>query len=117
MNGAKIALCFLSRLNRDTYTRRCFEIPATVTMLLSEYSSDLATLYQEGVEADFFRSKEELIQKLDFYIGNDQIRKSVAEAGYRSVMKDGHDVVSRMKQVLSWISQYRVDIKKDKENV
>jgi len=26
--GAKVCLAFLSKLNRDTYTRRCFEIPA-----------------------------------------------------------------------------------------
>ena len=105
--GAKVALCFLSKLNRDTYTRRCFEIPATKTVLLSEYSDDIATLYQEGVEADFFRTKEELIRKVKHYIENDQLRQSVADAGYRRVIRDGHDVVSRMQQVLEWVYQFK----------
>lgn len=110
LNGAKVAISFLSKLNRDTYTRRCFEIPATKTLLLSEYSDDLATLYQEGVEADFFRTKEELIQKLKRYIENDQLRHSVAEAGYYRIIHDGHDVISRMQQVLEWVYQFKSDI-------
>lgn len=105
--SAKIALCFLSKLNRDTYTRRCFEIPASGTLLLSEYSNDLAALYQEGIEADFFRDKEELIVKLRRYLEDDYLRNSVAAAGCRRVIEDGHDVVSRMKQVLEWVGQYR----------
>ena len=43
--GARVALCFLSKLNGDTYTRRCFEIPAARTFILSEYSDDLASLF------------------------------------------------------------------------
>jgi len=105
--GAKVALCFLSKRNRDTYTRRCFEIPATRTVLLSEYSNDLATLYQEGRDVDFFRSKEELVFKLRRYIQNDDLRQSVAESGYRRVRADGHDVLSRMRQLLIWIEELK----------
>lgn len=103
--GAKVALCFLSKLNRDTYTRRCFEIPATKTLLLSEYSDDLAVLYQEGAEADFFRSKIELVRKLQTYLSRDLQRHSIAQAGYQRVIADGHDVVSRMRQVLRWVAE------------
>ena len=39
--GAKMSLCFLSRLNRDSYTRRCFEIPACGSLLLSERTAEL----------------------------------------------------------------------------
>lgn len=105
--GAKIALCFFSKLNRDTYTRRCFEVPATKTLLLSEYSDELATLYQAGVEADFFRTKEELMQKVHRYVNNEPLRILVAQAGYHRVVADGHDVVSRMKQVLEWAEQVK----------
>jgi spore maturation protein CgeB len=105
--GAKMALCFLSKRNRDTYTRRCFEIPATRTMLFSEYTDDLATLYEEGRDIDFFRSKEELIDKLRRYVQDDLLRQSIAEAGYRRVWADGHDVVSRMRQWLIWAEELR----------
>ncbi len=100
--GAKIALCFFSKLNRDTYTRRCFEIPATRTLLLSEYSDDLAGLLKLGKEADYFRNKEEMIDKIRMYLENPVLRRSVADAGSRRVWSDGHDVVSRMRQVLAW---------------
>lgn len=103
--GAKIALCFLSKLNRDTYTRRCFEIPATQTLMLSEYSADLATLYHEGCEADFFRSRDEMMQKIGFYLGDDAARDRVAEAGHRRLTVDGHDVDSRMRELLRWVEE------------
>jgi len=105
--GAKAALCFLSKLNRDTYTRRCFEIPATGTLMLSEYTADLATMLKEGEEADYFRSKEELLAKLSLYLRDDGRRRRVAEAGRQRIIADGHDVVSRMKQVIGWVQEMR----------
>jgi len=101
--GAKIALCFFSKLNRDTYTRRCFEIPATGTLMLSEFSEDLAGMYREGIEADFFRSRDEMIEKIRKYLNDDNRRSSVAAAGHLRVRSDGHDVSSRMKQVIEWV--------------
>jgi spore maturation protein CgeB len=98
--GAKIALCFLSKLNRDTYTRRCFEIPATRTMMLSEYSDDLASLYQPGVEAEFFVGKDDMLGKLERYLADDALRGTVAGRGWQRVHAGGHDVVSRMRQLV-----------------
>ncbi|MEQ1844976.1 MAG: glycosyltransferase [Nitrospira sp.] len=103
--GAKIALCFLSKLNRDTYTRRCFEIPATRTLMLAEYTDDLATLFREGEEVEFFRNREEMIAKISRYLSDEERRLAVAEAGYRRVLADGHDVASRMRQLMSWVAE------------
>jgi spore maturation protein CgeB len=105
--GARIALCFFSKLNRDTYTRRCFEIPATRTLMLSEYSNDIASLYREGVEAEFFRDRDEMIKKIKLYVGDECARKRVSEAGHRKATSAGHDIDSRMKQMLGWIAEIR----------
>ena len=105
--GGKIALCFLSKLNRDTYTRRCFEIPATRTMMLAEYSLDLATLYSEGRDVELFRSADELIGKIKFYLQHEDKRLAVATAGHESVIRDGHDVASRMKTMMEWVGDIR----------
>jgi spore maturation protein CgeB len=107
--GAKIALCFLSKLNRDTYTRRCFEIPAAGTLLLSEYTSDLAGMFEPDREAAYFSSPEQLMTCLEKYLSNDELRTQVAAAGHQRVAVDGHDVLSRMRQVLNWVYELRGD--------
>ena len=105
INGAKISLCFLSKLNHDTYTRRCFEIPATKRLLLSEFSEDLNSMFKEGIEADYFRSKAEMIEKIEFYIKNPEARERVAQAGFEKVFAAGHDVTSRAKQIIGWVQE------------
>jgi hypothetical protein len=102
--GAKVALCFFSKLNRDSYTRRCFEIPATGTLMLSEHSAELESLFSEGTEADYFRSTDECMRKLRFYMANNERREAVAAAGMRRVHEDGHDVQSRLRMLLDWLT-------------
>lgn len=101
--GGKIAMCFLSKLNRDTYATRCFEIPATGTLLLSEYTDDLNTLFVEGDHAEFFRTPQEMVEKIKKYLDNSALRQRVADSGRAWVNEQGHDVNSRMKQVTKWI--------------
>lgn len=107
IGSAKIALCFLSKLNRDTYTRRCFEIPAIGTALFSEYSSDLESLFLEGKEAEFFRSPEELAMKVRLYLANREQLVSLAKNGERRVHADGHDIEGRVAQLEKWFEEIR----------
>ena len=100
ISGTRIGLCFLSKLNRDTYTRRCFEIPACGAALFSEYSEDLATLYPEGSEAEFFRSQDELVEKVQSYLLYEKLLSSLTVAGTERLKADGHDVVSRVRSLI-----------------
>lgn len=102
--GAKVALCFLSTLNHDTYTRRNFQIPAMKTAMLSEYTKDLSNLYKENEEVMLFRNEEEMLTKLEILVSNSDLRESISRAGYERVYKDGHDVVSRMRMLLDIIT-------------
>jgi len=107
--GGKIALSFFSTLNRDVYTRRSFEIPATGTFMLSKYSQELSNIFKPGVEADFFQSKEEMLEKIKYYLSHDEERKRVARAGLDKVRSGGHDVISRAQNVLKILSEELMD--------
>lgn len=100
LNSAKIALVFLSKLNNDTYTRRCFEIPATQTMMMAEYTSDLATLFEEGKEAEFFRNHSELLQKIKQYLGDHALINRIGISGYERLLTDGHEVTDRAAEIV-----------------
>ncbi len=102
--GAKVCLAFLSELNRDTYTRRCFEIPACGRVMLAERTDDLLKMFVEDVEACFFSSKEELVSKAKWLVENPDIANQIAEAGNRRVWGDGHDVKSRVAWFLKTVN-------------
>lgn len=98
--GAKIVLCLLSKLNRDTYTRRCFEIPAAGTLMLAEHTDDLASLYEEGKEAEFFRDELEMEKKIQHYLQHPAERLRVASTGLARLLKSHHDPLARAKTIL-----------------
>jgi spore maturation protein CgeB len=100
LNSVKIALVFLSKRNNDTYTRRCFEITAAKTFMLSQYTDDLDSMFKEGVEAEYFRDKEEMIDKIRYYLEYDDKREKIAKAGYKRLFRDGHEVTDRAGEIL-----------------
>lgn len=114
--GAKVCLCFLSKLNRDTYTRRCFEIPACGKVMLAERTDDLMRFFKEDKEACFFSTPEELVRKAQWLINNPDIRERIAQAGLRRVWSDGHDVASRASYFLSVVNTSDQKAIQDKEN-
>lgn len=101
LNSTKIALVFLSKLNNDTYTRRCFEIVAAKIFMLSQYSDDLNSIFKEGVEAEYFRDKEEMVDKILYYLKHNNKREKIAKAGYERLQRDGHEVADRVRDILS----------------
>lgn len=103
--GAKMCLSLLSRLNRDTYTRRCFEIPACGCLLLSERTDDLRRMFRENEEAVFFSSPQELVEKASWLRRHPEEASKIAQAGQYRVHAGGHSVVERMRQLLSVLDE------------
>lgn len=100
LNSTKIALVFLSKLNNDTYTRRCFEIPAAGTFMLATYTDDLNNLFREGIEADYFRNQNEMVKKIKYYLSHDEERKKIAVAGRNRLLREGHEIKDRARQII-----------------
>jgi spore maturation protein CgeB len=101
--GSRVSLAFLSKLNRDTYTRRCFEIPAMGGLLLAERTDDLMKIFKEDVEACFFSSQSELTEKVAWLIQNPVERDRIARAGNEKVWASGHHAVGRATEFLEMI--------------
>jgi spore maturation protein CgeB len=107
--GAKMCLCFLSKLNRDTYTRRCFEIPACGKLLLSERTDDLMKMFKEDEEAVFFSSPEELVEKALWLSQHPENVERIARAGMERVHLDGHSIKDRMKEFVNVLEKNHLE--------
>ncbi len=79
---AEIALCILSRNNRNESTGRTFEIPAIGTFMLAERTPEHVYLFGEGVYAALFSGHEELVAKAKHYLMASDERRTIAAAGY-----------------------------------
>jgi len=100
ISGMKIALHFVRHENRDLQDSRTFEIPACGSFMLAERTSEHEKLFIENIEAVFFSSPEECIQKCKFYLENARLRKKIAEAGMRRVHNNNYDYTSRLKEMI-----------------
>lgn len=99
--SAPMALVFLSKLNNDTYTRRCFEIPATGTLMLAPFTPDLAAnLFKPNTEAIYFTSKEDLLAKVKHLLQNPKEMKKITAAAHARLEKDGHTPTHRAQHIL-----------------
>lgn len=105
LSGAKMCLAFLSKLNRDVYTRRCFEIPACGRLLVCERTRELQEFFREDEEAIFFSTPDELVQKALWLKDRPDAIERIASAGRRRAIVDGHDVRSRMSQMLAYMAE------------
>jgi spore maturation protein CgeB len=100
LTGAQIGLGLLRKVCPDQHTTRTFEIPACGSMLLADRTDEHQGFFEEGKEADYFSSIEELVDKARFYSANDSARKRVAYAGFDRCHKGRYAYTHRLAAVL-----------------
>ena len=77
--------------NRGKFTvgsYRLFELPANGVMQLSDGDEYLGTFFDEGNEIVGYVNADDLIDKIRFYLNNDDERKRIAANAHRRVMRD-----------------------------
>lgn len=100
LNRARVLLVFFSKHNHDTYTRRCFEIPAIKGVMLSEYTKDMDELYPEDECAAYFRNHVELVQKCKELISNDSEIQRIAQNAFVRLQTLGGSEIDRVKEII-----------------
>jgi spore maturation protein CgeB len=95
----------LRKVCPDQHTTRTFEIPACGSLLLADRTEEHQEFFEEGQEAEFFESCEELLEKVRFYGSNESARKRVADRGYKRCQEGGYAYVCRLRDALNALKE------------
>lgn len=99
-NRAKINLNITLRSIHTGVPLRCFEIIGCGGLLLSNYQSGFADVFEDGHEYVCYESKDDLLKKIDYLLSHEDERKEIARNGYNRLVKD-HTYDKRINEMLS----------------
>ena len=100
---SKININFLRKVNHDVITSRSLEIPASGGFMLSERTNAQKKIFKEGVEADYFSSKEELLKKIKFYLLNPKKRNLIRNKGIKKCLTGEYTMMNQLNIILNQI--------------
>ncbi len=78
---------------------RALDIMGSKGVLLSNYQPELAEWFQDNVDVILYGSLKEALDKMDFYLKHEDLRKKIALNGYRKV-KRYFSYEERIRQIL-----------------
>lgn len=67
---------------------RPFEIAACGGFCISGYADDFETYYKENEEMVFYRTADDLIEKIRYYLAHSEEREKIAKAGYERTLRE-----------------------------
>lgn len=105
LQAFKISLCFLRKMNFDQQTTRSVEIPACGGFMLAERTDEHLSMFEEGKEAAYFSSNEELLEKCRYYLEHEEERMQIAENGLKKCRENGYSNIETLKKVLLSINE------------
>ena len=100
-----INIGIVSTWNRNHTASRTFQIPALGAFLLHERNELVTQYFKEGVEAEFFESDDELLEKCRHYLAHPEERRRIAAAGRRRCLEAGYSEPDRVRAILPALEQ------------
>jgi spore maturation protein CgeB len=88
----------------DDINFRTFETLGCKTLLLTNYTPGLETLFNIGTNIVTYSDKNDMIDKINYYIKHDSERKEMVQRGYDHVKKN-HTYVNRVEQLIDIINE------------
>lgn len=89
-----------SSKNVEQLKARHFEINGCNSFQLSYYVEGLEKYYEIGSEIGIYIDPDDLIRKIQYFLKDDHLRESIAQAGYQRTLRD-HTFAKRFQSVFS----------------
>lgn len=99
---AKINLNISLRSIQTGMPLRIFDIMGAGGFLLTNFQSDFLDFFVPGEDFVYYDSKRDLLDKIAYYLANEQERKEIAENGFRK-MEQNHTYKHRVEEMLSYL--------------
>lgn len=101
---AKINLNISLRTIQNGIPLRCFDIMGAGGFLLTNYQMDFTPLFEAGEDYVCYNSREDLYDKVCYYLEHEEERKQIAKNGHDKVLKY-HSYVHRLKEMLEIVTK------------
>jgi len=82
---------------------RVYEATSAGALLITDYSDDLPHMYKIGSEVIVYKNKNDLFNKVKYYLENNSQREKIAKAGYKRQNKN-HTYEKRIKEMIKIIN-------------
>ena len=84
---------------------RLFEATGVGTLLITDWKENLSEIFEPGKEVVAYRSAEECVELLRYYLENEEERETIASAGQRRTLGE-HSYYQRMKELVEIVHKY-----------
>lgn len=82
---------------------RVMDILGCEGFLLTNYQPDMMSVFEPGKDFVYYESRQDLMEKIDYYLKNDDERKRVAKNGHEKVKAD-HTYEIRLEEIFSIVT-------------
>ncbi|MBD5524388.1 MAG: glycosyltransferase [Lachnospiraceae bacterium] len=101
--GSKINLNISLKGIEGGTPQRIMDIMGAGGFVLSAYCEETAELFEEDREIVMFRTPEELVEKVDYYLAHDKEREQIARRGCEKVLQC-YTYENKMRELIDWIT-------------
>ena len=97
--NSKISLNPILRCTQSGIPLRAFDVMGYGGFLLTSYQSEIAATFEDGVHLAMYGSYEEALDKAEYYIKHEEIRRTIAQNAQKLVLSD-FTLESRFEDIL-----------------
>lgn len=101
--GSDINLNITLRSIQKGIPLRCMDIMGCGGFLLTNYQEDLLNFFIPGEDYVYYESRQDLMNKVEYYLKNSAERKEIAKNGYEKI-KNYHGYGNRLKYILDIVN-------------
>ena len=100
--GSKINLNISLKGIEGGTPQRIMDVLAAGGFMLTNYCSETADIFEEDQEIVMFKTPEELVDKVDYYLKHDDERKAIAKRGQEKVL-ECYNYEKKLTKIMEWV--------------